>query len=54
MMVVIVLRLLPITVKNQNTVLSVIDTATSFIFIIDYLLRLITADKKLKKAGFHF
>lgn len=50
MMIVIVASIIPLAFKTTNTVFSVIDKITVAIFIIDYLLRLITADYKLKKG----
>ena len=50
MMIVIVASIIPLAFKTTNTVFSVIDKITVAVFIIDYLLRLITADYKLKKG----
>jgi voltage-gated potassium channel len=50
MILVILASLLPITFKNPGTVVSIIDKVTAGIFVIDYLLRLWTADLKLKKG----
>ena len=54
MMCTIVLSLLPLCFKEQTGVLTILDTVTVTIFIIDYLLRLLTADFKLKKGAFSF
>ncbi|MBR5916770.1 MAG: ion transporter, partial [Lachnospiraceae bacterium] len=54
MMIVIVVSLVPLAFKNSNIVFEIIDKVAVVIFIIDYLLRLITADYKLKKKGFSF
>ncbi len=54
MMIVIVASLVPLAFKNDNIVFQIIDKVAVVIFIIDYLLRLITADYKLKKKGFSF
>lgn len=50
MMFTIVLSLVPLAFKETNTAFTVIDSVTVCIFCIDYLLRLITADYKLKKS----
>lgn len=47
MMFVIVISLVPLAFKTSNTFFAVVDLVSTVIFIIDYLLRLITADKKL-------
>jgi len=50
MMIVIVISLIPIAIKNTNSIINIVDTSTAFIFIVDYLLRISTADFKLKKG----
>lgn len=50
MIVVIAVSLLPLCFKQSNGILTAIDYATTFIFIIDYALRLLTADFKLRKG----
>ncbi len=50
MMVVIVLSLIPIAAKSDAGIFKILDISTTFVFIIDYILRLITADKKLNKG----
>ena len=52
MIVVIVLSLIPLAFKEHTTLLVVIDKVTVVVFIIDYLLRWITADYKLNNSGF--
>lgn len=54
MMITIVISLVPLMTKSQNTFLSVIDIVTVFIFIVDYLMRLLTADYKLNKRSASF
>lgn len=54
MMAVIVVSILPLCTHSENTVFNIIDAATVVIFIIDYLLRLCTADLKLKKGALSF
>lgn len=51
MIIVILLSLLPLCVKDTNNVLSVIDLFCLLVFIIDYLLRWITADYKYEKKS---
>ena len=46
MIVVIVISLIPLAFKEETTALATIDKATVTIFIIDYILRWITADYK--------
>jgi voltage-gated potassium channel len=48
MMIMIIVSLVPLAFKEQMPVLMLIDKVTVTIFIIDYLLRLATADMKLK------
>ena len=50
MMVVIILSLIPIALKRTGGVIGIIDAATTVIFIVDYIMRLITADFKLEKG----
>lgn len=49
MMISIIVSIVPLWTHSTNYVLQIIDLITVFIFIIDYVLRLITADFKLKK-----
>lgn len=50
MMATILISLLPLTVKVNSTWATTIDFITVVIFIIDYVLRLMTADYKLNKG----
>ncbi len=50
----IVLSIFPLTVKSPGTVGIWIDSITAVIFIIDYILRLLTADYKLGKKNWSF
>lgn len=50
MMISIIVSIVPLWTHSTNYVLQIIDLITVFIFIIDYVLRLITADFKLKKG----
>ena len=50
MLVTIVISIVPLAFKGTNQAFILIDRITVIIFIIDYLLRLITADYKLKKG----
>ena len=47
MMAIIVLNLIPLAFKNIGFGLTILDRITAAIFIADYALRLLTADKKL-------
>ena len=51
MIVVIVLSLVPLGFKEDNAVLMAIDKVTVAIFIIDYILRWLTADYKFEEKG---
>lgn len=51
MMCVIVISLIPLAFKETNSFFIAIDYITASIFVIDYLLRFITADYKLSVAG---
>lgn len=48
MIIVIGVSLLPLMVKEQSMTLFILDKICAAVFIIDYILRLITADFKLK------
>ena len=52
MILVILLSILPLCFKQTSNVFTVIDTVCLIIFIIDYLLRWITADYKYNKKSF--
>lgn len=54
MMIVIVASLIPLAFKSENSVFFWIDKIAVVIFIIDYLLRIVTADYKLKKKAASF
>ena len=54
MMIVIVASLIPLAFKSENSVFFWIDKIAVVIFIIDYLLRIITADYKIKKKVVSF
>ena len=54
MMVTIVVSVVPLAFKETNTIFQWIDYITVTIFILDYFLRLITADYKLKKSVISF
>ena len=49
MIIVIVVSLIPLAFKTENTVFIIIDKATAAVFIIDYLLRWMTADYKFNR-----
>lgn len=54
MMTMIVISIIPLAFKESNTIFQWFDYITVSVFILDYLLRLITADYKLKKSVFSF
>ena len=54
MMATIVISVVPLAFKETNTVFKWIDYITVSIFILDYFLRLITADYKLGKSAVSF
>lgn len=54
MLLAIIISIIPLAFKNTNNAFILIDKITVCIFIIDYALRLITADYKLKKEPISF
>ncbi len=54
MMITIIVSIIPLGSHNESHLFSVIDMVPVAIFIIDYLLRLSTADLKLKKGFLSF
>ena len=54
MMVVIIASLISLTIKEGSDILNLIDYITVAIFIADYVLRLATADFKLRKGSKSF
>lgn len=50
MMTTIVISIIPLCTHNDLPIFNIIDKVTVFIFIIDYLLRLCTADYKLNRG----
>jgi voltage-gated potassium channel len=54
MMAVIVASIVPLTIKNASDVVTYVDCVTVAIFIIDYILRIITADYKLERGKISF
>ena len=54
MIFVIFVSLIPLTFKEQTDLLNKLDKITVYIFIIDYILRLTTADFKLKQGKISF
>lgn len=54
MTVVILLSLLPLCFKESNPIFDALELVTVSIFIVDYILRWITADLKLGKGGWSF
>lgn len=51
MLICIVASMIPLAIKSNNMLLTVIDKITVAVFIIDYILRLLTAEYKLKKGA---
>ena len=51
MILVIVISIIPLAFKQSNGLFRITDIITTVIFIIDYILRLCTADYKLGKTG---
>lgn len=54
MMIMIIVSLIPLAFKEENVVFLWIDKVAVVVFIIDYLLRLFTADYKLNKKALSF
>ena len=54
MMAVIIASLVPLAFKETNPVFELIDVVTACAFIIDYALRLLTADMKIQKGAASF
>ena len=54
MMIIIITSLIPLAFKEETTLFYIIDKVAVVIFIIDYILRLITADFKVKKGKWSF
>lgn len=54
MMLTIIVSIVPLWSHNENTAFVIIDKVTAIIFIIDYLLRLLTADMKINKGIMSF
>lgn len=50
MMLAIICSLVPMCFKTTNSIFAIIETVTVVLFVIDYLLRFITADLKLNKG----
>ena len=50
----IILSMIPLTSKRETSVYAVINTVTMIIFLIDYVLRLLTADYYLDKGAKSF
>ena len=54
MIATIIISLVPLAFKETNIIFHLIDSITVNFFILDYILRLITADYKLKKSTASF
>lgn len=54
MMISIIASIVPMAFKSTNVVFEIVDKVTVGVFIVDYFLRLLTADLKLKKGAKSF
>ena len=54
MFLTIILSLLPLTTKSHTGIFMWLDFVSTIIFIVDYVLRLVTADYKLEKGKLSF
>ena len=54
MIAIIIISLVPLAFKGSNAIFNAINNIVTIVFIVDYLLRLLTADFKLKKGKVSF
>lgn len=54
MMITIIVSIIPLAIKTENSVTFWVDKITVTVFIIDYILRLVVADYKMKKGLISF
>lgn len=54
MMLTIIISIIPLWSHKENLVFNLIDKSTVVIFIIDYILRLLTADIKIRRGAISF
>lgn len=54
MMIVILASLVPLIFKRANTLFVILDRITVVVFILDYFLRILTADFKIKRGWLSF
>lgn len=54
MILAIIVSLIPLTSKSHSGIFIWLDLITTIIFIIDYVLRFVTADYKLQKGRISF
>lgn len=54
MFLTIIVSLIPLTTKSHTGIFMWLDFVSTVIFIIDYILRIVTADYKLEKVSFLF
>lgn len=54
MMAVIFISIIPLGFKTTNSIFLAIDKVTAIVFVVDYLLRIITADFKVKRGAASF
>lgn len=50
MLLAIILSIIPLCFKQETAILSLIENITFYIFVIDYLIRFLTSDYKLKEG----
>lgn len=51
MIIIILISLIPLAFKADNIFFSILDKVSAAVFILDYVLRWVTADCKFGKAG---
>ena len=54
MMAVIIISIVPLAFKSTNVYFTIVDKIAAYIFIVDYTLRLFTADYKLHRGAVSF
>lgn len=54
MMFTIIVSIIPLCTHSENAIFNIIDKITVIVFILDYILRVVTADIKLKRGALSF
>lgn len=54
MMFTIIVSIIPLCTHSENIIFNIIDKITVIVFILDYILRVVTADIKLKRGALSF